>query len=164
VVLTVKQLGRAIVHRTLGLIRVPWVELERDAYGQVRAAALHAERGEPSPAVFIRGDAKTPPTIPLIRWFQMRHWSQVVLTVDEAADHVCWQSGFLIGFIDTFGNVYVRERPIRAKKFRVRLGHEDVIFFALQGGRLLQLKRVGVFPPDGANFITRRDLNAIPLY
>ena len=153
---------RELFRTFLGLF-ITWAEIKGELLDRIRAASRENKRQRSNDVVFVRGDEEVPPTRAGRKWFDMRFFwrQQAVLQVMEEQS----RRGFFVGFFDHKGRAFLRVRPIHDQKFRMRVGHEDVTFFALGNIRcLIQLRLLGVFPRDGKNFITARDLRRLTLY
>ncbi len=76
------------------------------------------------------GDKRVPPTTKwkklFLIWF---FWKRQALFMVEHSDHT--KDGYKVGFYDKFGTCMVLDTIMHDRFFRVRVGHEPCIFFAL---------------------------------
>src|SRR3989338_7487657 len=78
--------------------------------------------------IMVLGDEKAPPT----KWWN--HWWLALWGWKKfALFSVAYvpSSGYLVGFCDVNGNTYIQHKWQTSPDFRVRIGHEPCVFFAI---------------------------------
>ena len=100
----------------------------------------------------IKGDKDAPPTRGRLQhlYLKLFGWKTVAVLELDTQDA---RFGYRVGFVPFRGPAMINKQVLDQTCFRIRVGHEDVVFFALRSnGTELRLRLVAVTTEDNPRY------------